>query len=46
MGKPGLGDLSDEKVKVDKNQERTEVVDFIKGNADEVNEVLSDDKLE
>ena len=38
MGKPGLDDLSDEKV--DKNEEKNEVVDFIKENADEVNEKL------
>merc|ERR1719361_1249991 len=37
MGKPGLDDLSEEKLKVDENQEKTEVVDIIKGNVDEVN---------
>ena len=40
MGKPGLDDLSDEKVQKDKNEETNEVVDFIKENADEVNEKL------
>merc|ERR1712183_505427 len=51
MGKPGLEDLSDEKVKVEKNAEKTEavklgsnIVDSIKETGDEVNEVQSDKK--
>jgi len=45
MGKPGLEDLADEKVEVDENEKKDEVVDIIQEKGDEVIEVLSDKKL-
>ena len=48
MGKPGLDDLSDEKVKVEKTEEKTEVVNSGSNNVDSVketgDEVQSDKK--